>query len=134
MADTDSNQPSDSKQPTQPMTGNPARPPTGYETLRPDQGAAPFAETAPPGLKVPVDTPAGYAETINPGVPPPAATPPGYAATMAPTKPITDSPQPVPTPALGEGFVIANYKCTKMLGRGGFGKVYLGEAPGGVPV
>ncbi|HLZ09475.1 MAG TPA: serine/threonine-protein kinase, partial [Chloroflexota bacterium] len=36
--------------------------------------------------------------------------------------------------AAAEGPVVCGYKLGKMIGRGGFGKVYFGEAPGGVPV
>src|SRR5438876_309392 len=103
MASTDSDDQS-SKARTKPMSG--------YESLRLDHAAVPIPETMPP-----------------------ASTPAGYGDTAAPTQPRTDEPAvtPTPAPSPGTAFEVCGYKCTRMLGRGGFGKVYLGEAPGGVP-
>src|SRR5262245_9217957 len=111
MASTDSDDQS-SKARTKPMTG--------FESIRPDQGMAPFAETAPPGLRVP-------------GTETPSPTHQATGDTAAPTQHRATGPVTAPVAAVGSSFEICGYKCFKMLGRGGFGKVYLGEAPGGVP-
>src|SRR5260221_3533847 len=89
-----------------PLSRQQTKPMTGYETL--PLGHARVAETAPPGLK-------------RPGADTPVGTPPSYANTAGATAPP------------GSVFEVMGYKCTKLLGRGGFGKVFLGEAPGGVP-